>query len=258
MKVAAQFYTLRNYTLSREGFRDALKRCAEIGYDGVQLSAVGCMNGERPEVDATAARAMLDGFGLTCCATHRPWSRLLNNTGEEIEFHRTLGCDYLAIGSIQGDFGETVDAYRSFLKAAEPVAAIFAEHEIRFGYHNHSHEFARDPATGRSCYDLLLDAPWLQLEIDTYWVAHAGVCPETLLRKASGRIAQVHLKDMEVVAKEGPVMAPVGEGNLDWTAILAACREGGTEWLIVEQDECRRDPFDCLASSHRFLKNALA
>jgi sugar phosphate isomerase/epimerase len=62
---------------------------------------------------------------------------------------------------------------------------------------------------------------------------------------------------MEVVEGDGPVMAPVGEGNLEWPQILAACSEGGTEWLIVEQDEFRRDPFDCLASSLMFLRERL-
>jgi sugar phosphate isomerase/epimerase len=48
-------------------------------------------------------------------------------------------------------------------------------------------------------------------------------------------------------------MAPVGEGNLDWDGIIAAGEEGGVEWYAIEQDVCRRDPFDCLASSFEFL-----
>ncbi len=254
MRCAAQLYTLREFTGTSDGFRGVLRRCAEIGYEGVQLSAVGCMSGGLPSVDAALARNWLDEFGLSCCATHRPWPRLVEALDEEVEFHRTLGCGYLATGSIQGDFGDRPDSYRRYLQAAEPIAAKLREQGIRFGYHNHSHEFARDPATGRVCFESLLDAPWLQLELDTYWVAHAGACPSSLMRRAQGRIAAVHLKDMEVVLGEGPVMAPVGEGNLDWPDILDACREGGTEWLIVEQDVCRRDPYDCLASSLRHLK----
>ena len=67
----------------------------------------------------------------------------------------------------------------------------------------------------------------------------------------------MHLKDLEVFGWEPPTYAPVGEGNLDWDAILAACRAGGTEWGIVEQDVCRRDPFECLASSYRFLNGRM-
>jgi sugar phosphate isomerase/epimerase len=50
-------------------------------------------------------------------------------------------------------------------------------------------------------------------------------------------------------------MAEIGEGNLDWADVLAACRDAGVEWLIVEQDECRRDPFESLAISRRNLRS---
>jgi sugar phosphate isomerase/epimerase len=49
-------------------------------------------------------------------------------------------------------------------------------------------------------------------------------------------------------------MMEVGEGNLDWPAILDAAREAGTEWYLVEQDTCQRDPFESLAISFRNLK----
>ncbi|MGV3613825.1 MAG: sugar phosphate isomerase/epimerase family protein [Fimbriimonas sp.] len=256
MRLAAQMYTLRDVTKTAAEFEDALAMLHGIGYEGVQLSAVGCMNGDDPEVDAARAREMLDAHGLVACATHRPMPRLIQNLDEEIAFHRTLGCDYVAIGGIGWDYGQTPDAYARFLADARPVIEGLAAAGIRFGFHNHSHEFIRNPETGRPCYDLLIEADEaLKLEIDTYWVAHAGADPAALLRRCAGRIEVIHAKDREVVAEEGPVMAPVGEGLLDWDAILAACREGGTEWIVVEQDVCRRDPFECLDASFRFLSD---
>jgi len=49
-------------------------------------------------------------------------------------------------------------------------------------------------------------------------------------------------------------MAEVGEGNLNWPAILDACRSSGTEIYAVEQDICQRDPFESLAVSYRNLQ----
>jgi len=230
-----------------------LRRCSEIGYAGVQISAVACMNGPNRSVSASDAREMLDRYSLVCCATHVPWSQLKSNFDEAVTEHKALGCAYIALGSLGSDFPPP-DSYRRFLDEAQPVAEGLRKEGIRFGYHNHSHEFVRDPS-GRPSMDLLVNSAsdWLDLEVDTYWVAHAGASPATFLRRCAGRLHAVHLKDMEVVSGDGPVMAPVGEGNLDWPEILDACREGGTEWLIVEQDTCRRDPFDCLDSSFRFL-----
>ena len=48
--------------------------------------------------------------------------------------------------------------------------------------------------------------------------------------------------------------AEVGEGNLNWPGIMAAAKEAGTKWYIVEQDTCQRDPFDSLAISFRNLQ----
>jgi len=253
-RLAAQLYTVREMTKTAEGFADVLRTCHVIGYEGVQLSAVGCMDGENPAVSAELAREWLDENGLVCCATHRPLKRLIENTDEEIAFHKMLGCDYIAIGGIW-DYGMDADAYHRFVRDADAVIDRLGVAGIRFGYHNHSHEWIRD-GNGRPCYEILVDARKdLMLEIDTYWVAHAGADPAALLRRCAGRVPAIHVKDMEVVPKEGSVMAPVGEGNLNWEAILAAAKEAGTEWLIVEQDTCRRDPFDCLNSSYEFLSS---
>ena len=254
-KLAAQLYTLRDYTQTAEGLQSVLQTCHEIGYAGVQLSAVGCMNGEQPAVDAKQAKEMLENSGLVCCATHRPWKRLLENTEEEIEFHKILGCDYTAVGSIGGEYGFAPDSYRRFIADAQAVIEKLKAEGIRFGFHNHQYEFIRNPETLRPCYDILIDEGGqdLMLEVDTFWAVVAGIDPSALFRKLPGRVPVIHVKDMEVVEKVGPVMCPVGEGNLNWEGIIAACEDSATEWYVVEQDDCRRDPFDCLRSSWEFL-----
>jgi sugar phosphate isomerase/epimerase len=208
------------------------------------------MDGESPEVSAADARELLDCYGLKCAATHRPWARLRDETEAEIAFHQTLGCDYVAIGGIWDN--DLPGAFRRFVVESSPVVAKLNEAGIRFGYHNHAHEFLRRPEGGSCLQTIIDDAPWVELEVDTYWVNEAGADPANLLASLPGRVSVIHVKDKEVVTK-GPVMAPVGEGNLDWDRILAAGAASGTRWYIVEQDECQRDPFDCLASSFEYL-----
>jgi sugar phosphate isomerase/epimerase len=175
----------------------------------------------------------------------------------EIEFHLTLGCDFTAIGGIPGEYGqEGADGYRRFVWDAVPVIARLKAAGIRFGHHNHAHEFERvDPGSPRTLWDILIDegGPDYGLEVDLYWAWHAGVEPAALMRRCAGRTPVIHLKDREVVPKEGPVIAAIGEGNLPWDTILPACEEAGVEWYAVEQDTCRRDAFDCLRSSFEYL-----
>src|SRR5579871_4685522 len=236
-KLAVQMYTVRDYTRTAADFAESLRKIRAMGYQAVQLSAVGAMNGETPEVSAAEARKLLDDNGLRCIATHRNWDDLAQRTEAETAFHKALGCDFTAIGGLPGNYG------------AQGAAGI------RFGYHNHAHEFERIGPGRRTLYDIFIEegGPDFLLEIDVYWAVHAGVNPERLFAQCAGRVPVIHLKDKEVVPKDGPVMAAIGEGNLDWEGILPACERAGVEWYAIEQDVCRRDPFDCLRASYTFL-----
>lgn len=254
-KLAVQMYTVREFTRTAADLAVTLKKISDIGYRAVQLSAVGAMNGEKPEVSPQEARKMLDDNGIKCIATHRPWDVLMNNTNREIEFHQAVACDFAAIGGIPRDYGDTAEGYRRFLEDAEPVIEKLKAAGIRFGHHNHSREFIRIE-DGRWLEDLLIDdaGPDLMLELDLYWVEHAGLNCVRLLERCQGRVPVIHLKDKEVVPDDGPVMAPIGEGNMDWDHIIPACEVAGVQWYAIEQDTCRRDPFDCLKSSYDFLR----
>lgn len=259
-KLAVQMYTIRDHTKTAKDLAESLEKIAKLGYPAVQLSAVGAMNtpegASGPEVDAKTARKMLDDNGLKCIATHRSWGQLSGQTDAEIEFHATLGCDYVAIGGIPNDYGvEGGAGYERFVRESAPTIAKLKAAGIRFGHHNHAHEFQRvTPANPRTLWDILIEegGPDYYLELDLYWAWHAGVDPSPLMRRCAGRVPVIHLKDREVI-KEGPVIAAIGEGNLPWDSIITACEESGTDWYAVEQDTCRRDPFDCLRSSFDYL-----
>jgi len=71
----------------------------------------------------------------------------------------------------------------------------------------------------------------------------------------AGREPLCHLKDMCITAEREQRFAEIGEGNLNWRAILDAAEHSGVEYLLVEQDQCYgRDPFESLAVSYRNLK----
>lgn len=258
-KIAVQMYTVREFTKTAAGFASSLEKISKIGYRAVQMSAVGAVFGENPELTPEQARKLLDDHGIQCIATHRSWPALMNDTDKEIELHQALGCDYVAIGGIPGDYGHTAAGYRRFLEDAAPVIEKLGKAGILFGHHNHSHEFQKVPGEGIWLEDILIDeAPkTLMLELDLYWVEHAGLNCERVLERCHGRVPVIHLKDKEVDAADGPVMAPIGEGNMDWAHILPACEEAGVLWYAVEQDTCRRDAFDCLRSSFEYLTGML-
>lgn len=253
-KLAVQLYTLRDFTKTGKDLADTLARIARMGYPAVQFSAVACLG---KEISAREARTLLNDHGLQCIATHRGWNDLMNATEREIALHQELGCDYAAIGGIPAEYGHTPAGYRRWLDDARPVIAKLKAAGIRFGIHNHSHEFMSfaDEKHG-SLEGILVEegGPDLCIEMDLYWVEHAGCNCVRWVERCHGRLPVIHLKDKEVVA-EGPVIAPIGEGNMDWEHIIPACKAAGVRWYAVEQDTCRRDPFDCVRSSFEYLAN---
>lgn len=256
-KLAAQLYTVRDYVKTEKDLADTLKKVARIGYPGVQFSAIAAMNGDKPEVSPQLGRKMLDDNGLKCIATHRSWDDIVNNTQKEIDFHHTIGCNFVAIGGIPGNYrSQGAEGYAKWAAGARPIIAKLKAAGLRFGYHNHSFEFERYGAERKTFFDTIVaeGGPDMCIEMDVYWVEHAGFNAARVIEPLKGRLPVIHIKDKEV-ADGNPVMAPIGEGNLDWPGLIGALEAAGTEWYAVEQDECRRDPFDCLKASYDFLSN---
>ena len=165
------------------------------------------------------------------------------------------GCSRSAIGGLPGEY-HCSEGVRRFLDELAPVAEKLGQAGLDFSYHNHSHELARhggETWLGRVYGES--DPDTLKAEIDVYWITAGGGDPAEWVRRCAGREPLVHLKDMCVTPDREQRYAPVGEGNLNWPAVLAACEEGGVEYLLVEQDDCYgKDPFDELATSYRNLK----
>jgi sugar phosphate isomerase/epimerase len=124
---------------------------------------------------------------------------------------------------------------------------------MQFLYHNHNWEFTR--FDGEYAYDTLLEATdpaLVKMELDTYWVKRGGEEPAEYLRRLHDRCPLLHVKDVE--PGEEQFFAEVGEGTLDWDAILREAEAAGTAWLVVEQDRCRRPPLESIAISLRNLQ----
>lgn len=245
--LAAQLYTIRDYTKTQEDFAASMRKIREIGYTAVQVSAIG-------PIPPAEVKRIVDDNGLTICNTHIGFPRLQTDLDAVIEEHRLWECKHVAVGSMPNEYREGgEDAYRRFAEEASEIGRKLHEAGLTFSYHNHSFEFVR--FGNRTGLDLIYDESdprYLQAEIDTYWVQHGGGDPALWIRKMTNRMPVVHLKDMVIVDRQ-QAMAEVGEGNLNWPAILDACREGGVEWYAVEQDITPGDPFESLAISYRNL-----
>ncbi|WP_405112687.1 sugar phosphate isomerase/epimerase [Paenibacillus sp. FSL K6-1217] len=245
--IAAQMYTLREFTQTPEGLRESLRKVSSIGYQAVQISGIGKM-------DPQLVKDYADEFNLKICATHVPWDRLVNDLDALAAEHKLWDCKYIGLGSLPGEYQTSQEGYRTFTKLASGIARTLKEkHGLQFVYHNHDFEFESfDGLTGMEVMLKESDPEAFGFELDLYWVQAGGGDPVEWIHKVEGRMQAVHFKDMAILNKK-PVFAEIGEGNMNYGAIIEACRKTGVEWYIVEQDVCQRDPFESLEISLRHL-----
>ncbi len=254
-KLAAQLYTVREFTQTATGLAESLKKIRDIGYTAVQISAIG----DIPDADV---KAMVDDLGLTICNTHvRPLELPWTDLDAVIRQHELWNCKHVAVGIMPEAYRDgQEDSFRRFAEAASKVGEKLHKAGFTFSYHNHSFELVRfGQLTGLDIIYDESDPNYLQAEIDTYWIQHGGGDSVEWIEKVSGRMPVVHFKDMAVKvngtsARGEQIMAEIGEGNLYWPNILDACEDADVEWYTIEQDVCQRDPFESLKISYNNLK----
>lgn len=247
--IAAQMYTLRDFTKTAEDLRSTFQKVSAMGYEAIQISGIGPID---PKLVKYA-----DESGLAICATHVSWDRLTNDLDALAAEHKLWNCKNIGLGSLPEKFRTGQDGYREFAKLMSDIAVTLKDqHDLQFVYHNHDFEFERfDGMTGMEI--LLTESdPAVGFELDLYWVQAGGGSPADWIRKVAGRMQVVHLKDMAIVNRK-QIFAEIGEGNMNYKEIINVCRETGVDWFVVEQDVCRRDPFESLEISLRYLLNTL-
>ena len=244
MQIGAQMYTTRESCQTLDGFATTLARIAEIGYKTVQVS------GTCP-YDAAWLKEQLDRNGLQCVLTHIPVPELTTQVDQVIKNHEVLNCPNIGLGywAFSEERGMTLEKW---LHTFPSVAQAIHAGGKHFMYHNHHNEFKR--IEGKLVMETLMEAvpaDQMGFTLDTYWVQVAGGDPGFWLEKLSGRIPCIHLKDCGFDHS----MQAVGEGNINFDRVFKKAEAGGTQYMLVEQDDCHgEDPIECLRRSYLYLK----
>ncbi|MDO4587087.1 MAG: sugar phosphate isomerase/epimerase [Planctomycetia bacterium] len=246
--IALELYSLRN--TAPKDVPGTLKLVAEMGYEGVECAGYYGL-------PAQELRKMFDDFGLKAVSTHTGLGSLLGNEyAKTVEFNQILGNKYLIV---PGGLVPAILANDSNQMAAHLFneLSIKAEKDGMFiGYHCHTAEFGKvvgmEEKTG---WELFFERtrPEVVAQVDIGWCNHAGQNPAEMIRKFPGREKLVHVKADGV---HGTVVGDPDD-KVDWKAVIAACSEvGGTEWLIVEQEQFKVSEIDSARECLENLKKA--
>ncbi len=247
--IAVQMYTLRN----AGPLDQQLKIVHDAGVDAVET--VGTQG-----VSAAELKQLLDRYSIRAISSHVQLAELRKDLDGVVAFNRLIGNTTLVVPYLDAKDRPTDAAgWTALGKELGAIAKQVRAKGMRLAYHNH--DFELFDFNGRTGLELLFAAagPDLQTELDLAWVARAGLDPAVMLGKFRGRLFAVHAKDNAAKghAEDEGGFAAVGQGVLDWRAILPAAAAAGVHWYILEHDQ-PRDPAKVIQTGADYLREHLS
>jgi len=247
-KIGLQLYSIKE--LTQKDFIGTLKKVAETGYEGVEFA--GFFNTPAKEL-----KKALDDFGLKCCGSHTGINLLTDNIEETLQYNLEIGNPYIICPGVPETMRNGADAYKRLADLFNKIGEKCKEHNLQFGYHNHSAEFKI--YDGQYGLDILLDntdPDLVQMELDTFWAEYAGVSSVDFMKRHPKHCATlIHIKDMK--SKEEKVNTEIGKGVMDFVTITKLAKELGIKWYIVEQEEFEIPQLESIKQSLQYLKEIL-
>lgn len=240
-RIGLQLYTVRSEM--QRSVEATLERVGSIGYDEVEFA--GYFN-HTPAQLAT----MLESNGLAAPSAHLGLDVMRTGWEKALDDAARIGHRFVVVAFLPPNERNSVDAYRRIAAEFNRAGEVAKAKGMTFAYHNHDFEF--EPMDGTTGFDVLLeecDPGLVAIEMDLYWITHAGHDPIPYLRRMPGRFPLVHVKDRN---PDGS-MADVGRGMIDFPAIFAAAG-GEIRHYFVEHDR-PGDAFASVEASHRYLSS---
>lgn len=272
-KIGVQAMMLKG-SFSELGAFETLRKVSAIGYNAVEISQIPMTPENVAELDRSRSELGMDIAALSVAMETpkgMPADSLKDHFDKVVDDARRLDTKLLRIGMLPFPAMKSIHALVDFAKQANEYAERLQEQGISLYYHNHHIEFAK--FDGKYMLDVIAEnSPAMGMEIDVHWVQRGGLDPVRTLEKYAGRTAMVHLKDYRIgqmpeasfgLLESGDFagfmaefrnvvqFAEVGEGNLDFPAIIPAAEAAGARYMLVEQDELYgRTVWDALQTSY--------
>lgn len=243
----AQVSSLQAYLQTPQQMEETFCRLGEMGYHIVQIQWVN------PEIPPETVAEALKKAGLTSVSTQDYYSAVMEHLEDTLRLHDLCGSRNICVSGIPSEFFSE-DGCMVFAGKLSAFAAQMEAQGKVVSFHPRAQEYRR--FGGKTAVDILMEntPDSFQLGLDLYHLIKAGLDPDEWIRRYQGRIEFVHFKDFCHGPNGEELLVPVGQGEIDWTSSIRACKETGVKWAFVEQERWQKDAFQCMAESLAFLK----
>lgn len=248
-RISIQLYTLRDAMGGQPGFDTVLTRLAQYGYEKVEFAGYYGRT-------ARQIRDQLDDLGIRASSSHDGISADAAALRTKLRNAATLGQRYVVVPYLNSN---SLSDWKTWARQMNAEAAVAKEYGLRYGYHNHAHEFTIDLGGGLTPWEVLtsrLDPRLVHLEVDLYWAYTAGVNTGAadpnqfaieVIHEAPQQVRQFHVKDRDGTTGD---MCDLGTGVVDFPRIF---RTHKVEEYIVENDTPDVTPLTTAAVGHLYL-----
>ncbi len=240
-----QLYSLRDD--ARRDLERTLADIAAIGYKDVEL--LGSM--DNFGMPPARLREVLDRNGLRAPSTHVSGGAL-DNLQKQLDDAQTLGHQYIVVASLPIEGQRTLDDYRRWADRLNEAGQRARSRGAWIGFHNHANDLA--VIDGVVPYDVLVertDPAAVRHQLDTGNTAMAGRDPSEYLSRYGARYWLFHIKDVPRLGATSDT--ELGNGFIDFRALLASIENIDEKLLFVEQETYPGVPVDSLRRDYEYI-----
>ena len=225
-----QLYSSRNFP----PLADTLSMLGKLGY--AQVEGYGGLMAD-PAAVAELAQHM-KANGLSMPTMHVGLDMVEDTPDAVIEIANQLGVKAAFVPHLDADSRPTdADGWLAFGARRDKAGAPLRAAGLAVGWHNHDFEYA----SGLEAYpiDYILEGgPDLAFEFDVAWCVRAGADPFPTIDRYGDRLMAAHVKDIAPMGEceDEDGWADVGQGTMDWPAIMTALKNVGCTYFVMEHD----------------------
>jgi sugar phosphate isomerase/epimerase len=234
---AIQLYSIREViTGDKANFNKLLNDLSAMGYTAVESASYdqekGLIYGLTPE----EYKAAVEAAGMESLSAHigKPLSDEELNSGDfsqslswwdkTIADQKKAGVSYIVMPWM--GLPSSLSQLKVYCDYYNAIGKKCAAQGIKFGYHNHKHEFEK--LEGQVAYDYMLqntDPRYVFFQIDLYWCVRANMNPIDYFKKYPGRFKLFHVKDEYELG---------GSCSMGFDVIFKNAELAGLEYQVVE------------------------
>ena len=228
--IGLELYSVRDEM--QTDVKNVLRQVASMGYEVVEFYSVYF---DYSTEQTKELRKLMDDLKIRCVSTHNSGKFLApENLSRTMELNHILGSTQI----IQASAGKvtSVKGWQEVAERLNQVADKLRPHGMRTGFHNHAVEF--QPLEGKLPIDVVGEntVKDVILQLDVGAAVSAGGDPVAFMKRYSGRIASMHVKDWSPETGKG-FRVLLGEGAVNWKEVFRVAESvGGIEYYFIEQE----------------------